>query len=98
MLARFNLRIPAWVAVAVAALGYVTRSVLKRFDFSLELPLDALIVLMLVIVLAAQWWAGRADEYAPTRDGASEKPTGLASFLVWFPQRGRSHGPSDDAR
>ena len=74
MLARFNLRIPAWFAVTVAALGYVTRSVLKGFDFSPELPLDALIVLMLVIVLAAQRWAGRADECGPVRDGGSGTP------------------------
>lgn len=57
MLSRFNLRIPSWAVLTLAALGYALRSIIRGLDFSPDLPLDAIIAVMLAIALGARRWA-----------------------------------------
>lgn len=49
-------------ALLVAAFAYVLRGFTRGFDFTPDLPLDAVILAMLVIVLVMVAWIRRADQ------------------------------------
>ena len=52
MLPRPRIRIPLWLAVAIVVAIYVVRSAVRGFDFRPDLPADAVIFVLFVIVLA----------------------------------------------
>jgi hypothetical protein len=52
-----DIRIPLWAAVAIVAAAYFVRSISRGFDFSLDLPVDAIVlggftVLLVIVALA----------------------------------------------
>jgi hypothetical protein len=80
---RPSFRLPLWAAVAIAAAAYVVRSVARGGDFTPELPGDAVVYVLLVLVVAAVG-LGRArtaherdeklaDEMDPEDDAPGEK-------------------------
>lgn len=61
MLPRPRFRLPLWAAFAVVGAAYLVRSVLRGFDFRPDLPMDAVLLLLLAIVVALVAWV-RADD------------------------------------
>ena len=61
MLPRPRFRIPLWVALTVPAAAYVIRSAARGFDFAPDLPLDAVVLAVLLVVVAVVAWV-RADD------------------------------------
>ena len=53
MLHRWSIRLPLWAAVAIVALVYLLRSAMRGFDFRPDLPGDAVVLVLFVVVLAA---------------------------------------------
>jgi hypothetical protein len=50
---RPSFKLPLWAAVAIAAAAYVVRSIARGGDFTPELPGDAVVYVLLVLVVAA---------------------------------------------
>jgi hypothetical protein len=50
---RPSFKLPLWAAAAIAAAAYIVRSVARGGDFSPELPGDAVVYGLLVLVIAA---------------------------------------------
>jgi len=69
MLPRPRIRIPFWLAVAIAVAIYLARSAVRGFDFRPDLPADAVILVLLVIVLASVAYVRRAYGDDPTDTG-----------------------------
>lgn len=67
MLPRPRFRLPLWSAFAIAAGAYVVRSVIHGFEFSPDLPTDAIVLVALLLVIALVAWA-RADGSDPEND------------------------------
>jgi hypothetical protein len=62
-----------WAAFAIVAVAYVGRSAMRGFDFRLDLPIDAVVLalFLLVVVLVAMI---RASEDAPDDDEGIDSP------------------------
>jgi hypothetical protein len=67
VLPRPHIRMPIWVAFALAAVAFVIRGVMKGFDFRPDMPMDAIVLAMLVAVVAMVAWT-RANDTQPDRD------------------------------
>ena len=67
MLPRTRLRAPLWTAFAVAAAVFVVRSVARGFDFTPDLPMDAILLVILIVAVALVAWV-RADDARRDRD------------------------------
>jgi hypothetical protein len=50
---RPNFRLPLWAAVAIAAAAYTVRSISRGGDFTPDLPGDAIVYGLLILVVAA---------------------------------------------
>ena len=50
---RPSFKLPLWAAVAIAAAAYVVRSIARGGDFTPELPGDAVVYVLLLLVIAA---------------------------------------------
>jgi membrane protein implicated in regulation of membrane protease activity len=70
-----SLRMPAWVAVAIVAAAFVVRAALNAWDFRLQLPGDAIIVLALVAILGLRAFLRRRgwDSPEPDEDARAEQ-------------------------
>jgi hypothetical protein len=71
MIPRPRFRLPLWGAVAAVLVAYLVRSGTRGFDFSLDLPSDAVVILALLVVLPIVGWL-RADD--ARRDAAAGSP------------------------
>ena len=71
MLPRPRFRMPLWTALAVAAGAWAIRSVMRGFDFGLDLPMDAIVLAMLLIVVAMVAWV-RAQDTSENAEDVSE--------------------------
>ncbi len=56
---RPSIRIPLTAAVGLPAAAYVLRAALRGWDFSLDLPVDLLLGIMLIVLIGAAWWSRR---------------------------------------
>ena len=65
---RVRYRLPIWSALLIVSGAYVARSVMRGFDFRLDLPLDPVVLAGVVVVFALVAWV-RADD-ARRDDGA----------------------------
>jgi hypothetical protein len=66
------MRIPMWAAITIVVAAYLARSALRGFDFTPDLPLDAIIAVAVVFLLLLRRWATRAastDESEEDRAG-----------------------------
>ena len=61
MLPRPRFRMPLWVAVAIVALVYLGRSVARGFDFRPDLPVDAIVGGLFVLVVGIVAYLRRLD-------------------------------------
>ena len=52
MLPRPHFRLPLWAAVAIVAAVYVVRSIVRGMDFRPDLPVDAIVLGLFVLVVA----------------------------------------------
>jgi hypothetical protein len=55
-----NIRIPLWAAVAIVAAAYIFRGISRGGDFSLDLPIDAILLGTLAVLLVIVALARRA--------------------------------------
>ena len=55
-----NIKLPLWLAVVIAVGAYVARSVIRGFDFSPDLPVDALVFGMFAALLLVVFLGRRA--------------------------------------
>jgi len=66
MLPRPRFRLPIWAAVALVAAIYVARSILRGWNFAPDLPVDAIVlglfVVLLIMVAYARHVLGREDQ------------------------------------
>ena len=70
-----DIRIPTWVAVAVVAAAYVVRAVFVRGgDFRPDLPIDAIVLAVLVVLLILRWALTRAGWDRRDVDGPDDRP------------------------
>jgi hypothetical protein len=75
-----SLRLPTWAAVGIVAAAYFVRSAMRGWDFRPDLPVDAVILLVLAVILALRWYLQRqgwdrregAEEGAPEGDPPRE--------------------------
>jgi hypothetical protein len=70
------MRMPTWAAVAVVAAAYVLRSALRGWDFRPDMPIDAILAVMLVALVLLRWFAGRwasADQSDDKRPAEMER-------------------------
>lgn len=61
MLPRPRFRMPLWAAFAIAGAAYVVRSITRGFDFRPDLPMDAILLVLLVLAVGLVGWL-RADD------------------------------------
>ena len=66
---RPRMRIPLTAAVGIPAAAYVLRAALRGWDFSPDLPADAILGVALVVLVAAAWWLRRSS----AADGAERR-------------------------
>lgn len=69
---------PLSAALLIAAAGYLLRGIAKGFDFSPDLPLDAVVLVMLLAVIGIVAWsrAETADDRSqedPSSEGQDEE-------------------------
>jgi hypothetical protein len=76
-----DIRIPLWAAVAIVAAAYLIRSIARGFDFSLDLPVDAVVlggfvVLLVIVALARRATASDDSDDSLTQEmeGEHEEP------------------------
>jgi hypothetical protein len=62
------MRMPMWAAVAVVAAAYVLRSALRGWDFRPDIPIDAILAVVLVALVVLRWFAGRWASADPGED------------------------------
>lgn len=62
---------PMWAAVAVVAAAYVLRSALRGWDFRPDMPIDAILAVMLVALLLLRGFAARS---ASSDEGDEKRP------------------------
>jgi hypothetical protein len=59
---------PLWVAVAIVAAAYVGRSAIRGWDFHPDLPADAIVLALFLVIIAlvayVRAWATRDEEDA----------------------------------
>ena len=73
MIPRPRIRLPLWAALLIVVAAYLIRSiVMRRGDFSLDLPGDAIALTTLVIAGAFVAWARHRP--ASQDDGGPEPP------------------------
>ena len=71
---RPRIRIPLWAAAALPVAAYVFRSVfLRGGDFRPDLPVDAIIAVLLVLGIAITAWYRARTPHAPDGKVASEQ-------------------------
>ena len=80
MLPRPRFRIPLTVAVLLAVALYAARSALRGFDWRLDLPVDAVVLVAFILVLGVVAYVRRseadADEKSDSTDAARpDQPT-----------------------
>ena len=63
---------PLSAALLIAAAGYLLRGIARGFDFSPDLPLDAVVLAMLVAVIGMVAWS-RAET---AEDRSTDDPSG----------------------
>ena len=51
---------PLWLAVALPVGAYVVRSLMRGFDFRPDMPIDALVLALYLVVLSAAYFSRRA--------------------------------------
>jgi len=61
---------PLWAAFAIVGAAYVARSALRGFDFRPDLPMDAILLVLLLVAVGLVAWV-RADD---ARRDAEERP------------------------
>ena len=71
MLPRPRFRLPLWAAIAIPVAGYVVRSVARGFDFTPDLPVDAVVLALLLAVVALVAWR-RIDDARHAAEGKDE--------------------------
>jgi hypothetical protein len=71
MLPRIDLRLPLGVAAGIAVGAYLLRSVARGFDFRPDLPIDVVVLVLLLLVLAGVAWL-RADDARVDAEAAEE--------------------------
>lgn len=76
-----NIKLPLWLAVLIPAAAYVYRSVSRGFDFMPDLPLDALVLGMFLVLLGVVYLGRRAraqyesDEHQAEEDAHEDNET-----------------------
>jgi hypothetical protein len=70
---RTGFRLPLWTALVVVAAAFVVRASLRGFDFRPDLPSDALVLLLLIVVVALVGFV-RADDARRDRDAGDDSP------------------------
>lgn len=66
-------KLPLWAAITIVIAAYLARSALRGFDFTPDMPLDAIIAAAMLFMVAVRRWSTRAtpaDE--PRDDGAGD--------------------------
>jgi hypothetical protein len=81
---RPRIRLPIWAAFAIPAAAYVVRSAMRGFDFRPDMPTDALILVVLLVVVGLVAWSRSQsavdDESDPdTGDDSSADAPGVTS-------------------
>lgn len=74
MLPRPRIRMPLWAAFALVGLAYLVRSIMRGFDFRPDLPIDAVLLLLLVIVVGLVAWV-RSDDARRDADEQAQEHT-----------------------
>lgn len=64
------MRIPLTAAVGIPAAAYILRAMLRGWDFSPDLPADAILGVALVVFVAVAWWLRRSS----AADSAGDEP------------------------
>lgn len=92
MLHGIRIKLPIWVAIAVAAAVYVGRSILRGFDFRPDLPGDAVAPVLFAAVLGIV-------AYVRTKYGRDDSEGGSCPRADTDDDRSPddSHEPSGDA-
>jgi len=68
-----NIKLPLWLAVVIVLGAYLARSVIRGFDFSLDLPTDALVFGMFAVLLVVVFVGRRARaSYERDEENAGE--------------------------
>jgi len=57
---RPHLKIPLKAAAGIPAAAYVVRSIVRGWDFSPDLPVDAILGIALAALIALAWWLRRS--------------------------------------
>jgi len=76
-----NVKLPIWVALVIPGAAYVYRSVQRGFDFRPDLPLDALVLAMFIVLLSVVYLGRRAraqyerDEHHAEEDHGEDQGT-----------------------
>jgi hypothetical protein len=69
---------PVWAAVAAVAAAYALRSIIRGGDFRPDLPIDAILLAILAVLIAARWAVGRSpSDEDPGAPGSAGAPTAL---------------------
>ncbi len=51
-----RVRIPLWAAAAIPAAAYLVRSIVRGWNFAPDLPLDALLGALLILLAGIAYW------------------------------------------
>jgi len=74
-LAHPEIRMPLWAAVAIPAVAYLVRSIVRGMDFTPDLPMDALVFGGLAVLVLVVWLARRAAPHQGD-DGSTKQVDG----------------------
>lgn len=66
-------RMPLWLALALPLAAYLYRSVMRGFDFAPDLPIDALVLAIYLLVLGAAISSRRTAAKTSTDDASEQQ-------------------------
>ncbi len=90
-----SVRLPAWAAVAIVTAAYVVRSAIRGWDFRPDLPVDAVILIVLVAILTLRWYLARQGWDRGEPGDAEEDDGGRGGSGPDGADRGPEDGESD---
>ena len=61
-------KLPLWAAITIVIAAYLARSALRGFDFTPDMPLDAIIAAAVIFMVAVRRWSAGGTPADESRD------------------------------